>query len=932
MKYWKSITLLVLFFLLSPLYSKFHPEIKWEKISSDKFIVIYPGGFGSEAVETLNKVDLFYNDLKKFWKSDIRGKVRILLTDNTDLPVEESGFFPYNNIRISLYPPAPDSLFGNNLNWINSALIRGLNRIFIYSQGSKFLFFMRKYTGNNPILLPTLIIPAWIIEGLGSIPEVGTGENRRFHTPEFRIYAETILAGGKLPVMGSLKSEYSKWPGPDAKYIFGALFGKKLSEYYSRDQIVGFVKNFSRYPLPLLIKDLCNISFLPVQERFAMEFGDKMKEFWLEAGIRYMERTPKKYPDIKKLTTSGFYNKYPVAVSENEVAFFRNDLKKTPGVFLLNKDSGKVRMLFKKFHINGMFWFKKEKKLYFSAVDYHKAFFRYSDIYFYDFFSGRIERVTRGKRLSSPVRIRDRIYFVKREKGSSFLGYFEVNSGKTTLLTHGFASISKIAVSPDEKYIAASVKKSGSNWEIGLFSIKGNLIRFLDVKGRKSCYPRWKNKSELFFISEFNGNYRLSGYNMDNRALEVYDSPKIPPVKYFDFCFDESIIISFIDRNGFNLGVFNPSDLSTVKVEEEDKSEKTCDKPELKISGEANKYGTLKDLLPQYFSLSIRLGGDEIQPGFIISGFDVLKKHYFTFKTFTGLKNNKLNYSFTYRYNGGYGTIGLEYSKFYNFRSHWDKGKFINTSERGTLSYGIPLFKNNVGILEFYSDIHFEAGSDYFPEAGEKDTVKNNGLRTGVYFRSAKSYYDSHSLSDGVDLYVLFIKDLKFLGSSSDINTAIIGLKQYISLFRPNTLAVRFLVADSWGEGRRRFYLGGSASKEKTDLTDNNPFSLLRGYPEGYFEGTGGFSLNVEYRMLLGKIERPLMFSRSIERLFFSIFADSGQVWGEIKRIDPVLSVGGELNLVFYVGKEKFVLALGAGVGIHPEHSPRFYLRIGNSF
>ncbi len=316
MKYGKSITLLIFFFVINPLYSKFHPEIKWREISSKKFIVIYPEGYKSLGYKTLGKAGILYKELKKFWKSDINGKVRILLTDNTDLPEESSTFFPYNQIRISLFPSPPDSLFGSYYNWTNSVLRFGLNKIFIYNQGSEFISFMRRYFGSNPMLFPTILIPSWIFEGLAALPDNISGENIRFLSPEFGIFAEKAMSGGKLPKMGSLQGNYSKWPGPVSKYIYGFLFAKKLSEKYKKGQIFDFIKNYSKYPLPFLIKKFLRPAFLSVSGRFYMTFKENIKDFWREAGRKHAVLKPREYNKIRKLTESGFYKKYPVHISE----------------------------------------------------------------------------------------------------------------------------------------------------------------------------------------------------------------------------------------------------------------------------------------------------------------------------------------------------------------------------------------------------------------------------------------------------------------------------------------------------------------------------------------------------------------------------------------------------------------------------------------
>ena len=170
------------------------------------------------------------------------------------------------------------------------------------------------------------------------------------------------------------------------------------------------------------------------------------------------------------------------------------------------------------------------------------------------------------------------------------------------------------------------------------------------------------------------------------------------------------------------------------------------------------------------------------------------------------------------------------------------------------------------------------------------------------------------------------------MGSDYRINSAALQYKHYISLFRPNVLALHVGLMDSWGEARRLFYMGGAESKEGFHVAGNKLFDLMRGYPSGYFRGTGGYLFNLEYRIALLKIENVFLMYTSIERLYLSLFADIGNVWMKKWTIDPSYSLGMELSLVVRLGDLKLNLSSGIAVGQHPYHSPIIYLRLGESF
>ncbi|MFC2155428.1 hypothetical protein ACFLRB_02925 [Acidobacteriota bacterium] len=198
-------------------------------------------------------------------------------------------------------------------------------------------------------------------------------------------------------------------------------------------------------------------------------------------------------------------------------------------------------------------------------------------------------------------------------------------------------------------------------------------------------------------------------------------------------------------------------------------------------------------------------------------------------------------------------------------------------------------------------------------------------------FTSLKKYYDSISYADGVSFTLSYALENKF-SESFIINTLAFEYRQFLSVFRSNVFALRFAVSDSWGEGRRLFYMGGAESKDGFSIAGSNMFTLMRGFPRGYFSGYGGYLLNLEYRLSLFKVERVFTVIRSIHRVYLTLFSDIGNLWCYDKRINPTYSYGFEINVVAHIGDGKFTFSGGAAVGKHPRSGPVYYLRMGRSF
>jgi len=390
--------------------------------------------------------------------------------------------------------------------------------------------------------------------------------------------------------------------------------------------------------------------------------------------------------------------------------------------------------------------------------------------------------------------------------------------------------------------------------------------------------------------------------------------------------------VSFFDNNGFNLGRVNLSALETEKISSKCR-EPVCLSP---TNGtppvKAGKYNFLHDLSPKYFTLSYRSGGNDIQPGIYLSGTDILSQHSFRLKGYYGIKTQTFNWDFNYIYDGLFPTLMFKYSDFTDLHQTADQVEYTLRRKEMEFIGMYPLIYRSRYQAWLYSNLYFEKVTDNLDNVSENYSINLNGIKLGILYNSAKQYYDSISLSDGIQLALSYSRDLKFLGSDYEINTAALEYQHYLSIFRPNVLALRFSVSDSWGKAKRVFYMGGSKPYTGHGMAGDNMFELMRGYPSGYFSGTGGYLINLEYRIGLFKIEKSFFISRSMERFYLNFFADIGNLWENKKEINPSFSYGVELNLAVLMGEFRYVLTSGIAVGQSPYNKPRVYFRIGNSF
>ncbi len=925
----KKKTALVTAFLLMAIYgsAKYHPEVRWQEITHDKFIVVFPEGYKAEAAVTLREAQATFLRLQAFWKFQVQKKIRILLTNSYDYPQSFATFFPFNQIVISLAHPTPDSEMGNFRDWVPMVLAHEMTLIFIFNAGPSYLQFMRNIFGNLSIFYPMARFPRWLMEGLAIYGESLLQEGGRLNNADFDILLREILRDGSIPSYLTLYGIPTRWPADQARALYGSKFIQYLSQKYGSTSIPQLVKNQAEHPI-----------ILNVQRRFAAIFGKRLKALWHEFAASRKHPPAFHTEEFTILTQDGMEKKYPLAVTPDRIIYYENNFQEYPGIFLLDlKSNTRIKLIDQK-DATSLFFSPKDQHVYFSAIDSYKSFYEYSDIYRFSLKTGELFRLSSGQRLTYPVKADGmlKLYCVKRVEGKDYLTLFNPGSREERILSEGFPSIAYLSVSPNGRYIAASLKLEGRSWSIALFDNTGKLIKILTPRHIKCYYPRWASQHQIYFISELNGNYRLACTNPGNGELFAYDDDRLPPVKFFELgAAGGEVLVSYIGGNGYNLGRFDILKFQPRKwVPSRENSHPRLRVPEVNEDLPLRKYNVIRDLLPKHMTVTFRNSGNEIQPGVYLSGTDLLTEHSFFFKGYHGPSSGDWSFGFNYTLDTMYPTWILDYSDYIDIYQGEDQRSANHRTTELKLGCLFPLSLARRSQAYLYTNIHFQRTEDRYFDPIETVQKKYNGFKVAYLYNSSQKYRDSISHSDGIRLAISYARDIQLLGSKYTTNTAALEYKQFFPVIRPNVLALRFTASQSWGKGEQEFFMGGTRSQSGfmgLEITEQGLFGLMRGYSGGYFAGYGGYLLNMEFRMSLMKIERCFSISPSFERIYLTVFSDIGNVWRNNAAIDPKISIGLELNIDVFLGA-RLPFCAGIAYANRSGLAPTFYIRIGESF
>jgi hypothetical protein len=897
--------------------AKYPPGLRWREIARGPFTIVFPAGRAAEAEAALAAAETLYGELLAFWRFHPIGRTRIVLSDSSDQPNGFATYFPFNLIGADLPESPPDSGLASSHGWLDLVLAHELTHLFTLNAGSGLFRLAHGIFGNLPLLYSATQLPPWVIEGLAVEGESRlTGDGRLNHAP-YRLMLGSARRDHLFPGWRQIAGMPATWPGSTAKYLFGAGFMEFLAERYGTDSLRIYLEHTTN-----------QLVLFGSSRDFKRTFGAPLGKLWAEYSQGSQPASAAPLPE--PLPGNGFYRQYPCPLGENGLIFYSRDYQSRGEVALLDLKDGRSKSLFKMDAVNGLYFSEKEGKIILSAADYFHAFSDFSDLYEYDMKKGRLKRLSRGMRLSQPVKKEnpDEIYCVQRLDGRFYLVLFDATQGKIRVLSCSFAGLAQPSISPDGNLIAAAVKPEGGPWGIALFSLSGELNRFITIPGDDLSQPRWQGGGRLFFIVAGKEASRLASLALDAGSGAVCDDPRLSGLRQFDLSRDgREIFYMYFSGRGQEIArsamdglAFSPLEISVASGIPE------IEAPALQHK--SRPYRFWRDLLPRWWSPALRSSGDEVQAGFMTSGQDALGIHSYNLEGYYGFSSRRPNALLRYVYDGLFPTLSLSYDDSIDY---YKGSRSAHRSQELKLASLWPLRIRKRSQLHAYADLHLERHS-YFDEWNAFAFEGSfNGIRLGVGFNSAREYYDSISPADGVRITAQGSIHPAGLGNKWASQNVQADLRQYVSLFRPGVLAWRLALARSWEAGNHYYDMGGRETG--SGLGDRHPFRLMRGFSALHQLGDRGYLFNLEYRLPLFRIEKAFLPAVSLDRIWLSPFFDMGRLSSETYRYPVAYSVGSEVVLrLGFGGAAAYDLAFGIAHGFGAREDLWIYLRTGRSF
>jgi Tol biopolymer transport system component len=932
----------------------FDPAAKWQTIDTKHFRVRHPKKLEAQAKKTSRILEEIHPAIIKQWGWKPWSYTEVVIVDNTEQANGMASILPYNWMLINAVPPRPDSSLAHNSDWLRTLLAHEYTHIIQLDAVGGFWRPFKVLIGKT--ISPSGIDPKWMKEGFAQYDETIYTKGGRGRGSYSEMVIRVAVLTESFPPIDVADGMGWRWPGYNAPYVYGVKFVQWLVEEYGSDRLHEFDKRVRRSPL---------IGMVNHQARRV--YGKTFYELWDEWHQSLINR----YADeLTELRAEGVSKPEVIIEQKNDEQYWFPTLSpdgkrlaykvKTPHgpshIRMLDMESGKTFVLVKKTKTDQISWSPDGNKIIYSKMGGYKTYNRYFDLWTYDFEKKgkRTKKLTVGKRARGADYFPsgNSIVYVTGGVMSDELKRKDLTTGKVTSLTPSESSYTQFAnprVSPDGRYVAVSVWKTGEGWRVYRFDADGNNPkRMTRDKGVEiESHPTWSRDGKyIIFSSDESG--------IANLYRVKHDGGKAVPVTNLvtgafqpTATIDGGVIAQGFNEHGFQIvkfGALSPKVVKNISVGSVDAMKSPFAKKESRANllkaaqaGDTGADGKTKPIefvseeslkakkyvsfgqslfLPRYILPGLIYADEAWFLSAFTGGNDVLRWQNWTAGVTYRTDAQHLGYTLGYSYNRFKPTFGVIYRDYVANLGTFNTGTRYFELRRGAAAYiAMPIWKLGTSLAYYYED-HSPKTAVTPGQRAVLQLGKFAGLRFRVRYNDAKKYAASISKQEGRIVSLTTVVANSVFGSGEQNEQVIFSgdWREYIDSFGDQVLALRAGGGMTWGDepAQGTFGLGGAVGEGAFASGGSYSYFPLRGLPVSALSRNRVMLFAGEYRIPIISPQRGIgTMPFFLKDLSGAVFADYGNAWNahqggsdNIKTFfdDFMLGVGAELRANFIVG------------------------------
>lgn len=971
--------LLVVFLCLAgrPAAAQLSPGDQWYTIETRHFRVHFIKALEPEARRGAVNAERAFAELSTQLRPP-GGKVDLVIADNFDYVNGYATTFPTNRIVVFAHPPIDAQELRNYDDWSRLVITHELSHIFFLDRGDGLWRVGRAFFGRNPAFFPNTFLPSWLVEGLAVYYESRITGAGRLEGAEHYMIARAAAEAHRLPRIGEISRETSRYPGGESVYAYGGLIFDYLSRTRGPQSVQKFIDVNSTRIFPLSLNARAKMAF-------GISFENAFHD-WSDSLQKTSPPITDPLPGWNFLTRDGRSVNAPRWLGDTAIVFAADNGRESPAAYIASVD-GRIVDIGRRNGLGANIPIR-DGAFVFSQPDFTDPFHLRNDLYVTH--KGHDTQLTRGARLAQPdARSDGEMVAVQSIPGSTRLVRVSADGKRIVPITTGTAEVQwgEPRWSPDEKSIVAiRVMRGGVN-EIAILDSNGVVEKIVVSEHAIVATPAWSPGADrIYYTSTQTGSMQaysapVNGTDagrtqLSTSATGLFDlepSRRGNKLAALEFRFD-----------GYHLGFTTAAPNAVSRDTVVSRLRAGCSNcravevaPPISGSdlGAARSYSPWQSLAPRYWQplLTIASGTGNVV-GAETSGQDIIGRHAYDARAGYNTKYREAELFGSYVYAGfGQPFIGASAQQTFD---HFDlvnsAGNNVGLLSRRARIYGLSmgLIRPRVrtyGSLSFGGEVE---SRDYTtsPDSllSKLNSIYSRTLHYPSLFASA-SWSNTQrpglsiSREDGITLSATTRRRWLSSAPSSASNSAVGVLAAYKSLdlpgFSHHALALRVAGAAADKNAISTFSVGGLSGESLEIVTgvaiggDRRTFGV-RGFPPSAEQGTQAIGGTVEYRAPIAAPATrvpfiPLLF----DRISVSTFADAGRAYcpsgagqsvivcGSTNRAMPWLaSVGAEANFdtaVQYDVAARFRFGVAVPVTGKDATGARAvsaYLTIGESF
>jgi hypothetical protein len=417
-----------------------------------------------------------------------RGRVQVILVDQTDLSNGWATPLPYDTVEITAVPPSAESLIGNTTDWLELVFTHEYTHILHLDRSRGLMEGVRRVFGRVPIAFPNVFLPIWQVEGIATFEESRMTGEGRIPAGDFRAIVDLAAAQGRFEPIDRAGGGLVDWPAGNAPYAYGAYFHQFLADKYGPERLTQLADATSGRP-PLLGGGA-----------FKQVFGRSSGDLWHDfRDARAKAGVPRSDTDARaeRLTHHGFVVTAPRVADDGAIYYAVANADGFPALMALPRGGVPQRIAWRAL---GNRTSVRGDWIVFDQLETVRSTALYSDLYAVGA-SGEprtVRRLTRDARAADPDLSPDRrrIVCTVQATGRRALALLDFNPGggavrPRPLVDDPAADYTGPQWSPDGRQIVAERRRSGV-YELVLIDPETGAVRAIVARtDARLVTPSW---------------------------------------------------------------------------------------------------------------------------------------------------------------------------------------------------------------------------------------------------------------------------------------------------------------------------------------------------------------------------------------------------------------------------------------------------------